>query len=180
MRYILKCLYLCAIQSNHIFNIIQTSMKNTFLLLSILTITWFSSCGSPANSEQKPVSNLSGNDTTMRAKTEDQSKSENSLPSASGEEGVVIQLTKAMFEKKYTYHFEEQSKQWTFKGDKPCIIDLDADWCRPCKMVAPIMSEFSEKYKGQVIIYKVNTDQERELAKFFNIRSIPTVFFLPL
>lgn len=171
-------MFISLCKSNHILNNIQTSMKNTFLLLSFLIITWLSSCGNPANSEQKPVAIQSGNDTTILTNTEVKRQSENSQLPSLGEEGVVIQLTKAMFLEK-VYDFEKNPKQWTFKGDKPCIIDFYADWCRPCKMVAPIMTEFSEKYKGQVIIYKVNTDQERELAQFFSIRSIPTVFFCP-
>jgi thioredoxin len=92
--------------------------------------------------------------------------------------GAVVQLTKAMFLEK-VYDYEKNPKQWSFAGDKPCIIDFYADWCRPCKMVAPIMEELAEKYKGQITIYKVNTDQERELAQFFSIRSIPTMFFCP-
>ena len=85
------------------------------------------------------------------------------VPAAVAETGTVVQLTKAMFLENI-YDYEKNPKQWIFKGDKPCIIDFYADWCRPCKMVAPIMAELSEKYKGQIIIYKVNTDQEKELS----------------
>ena len=86
-------------------------------------------------------------------------------------------LTKETFlTKVFNY---EQNQEWKFECNLPCLIDFYADWCRPCKQVAPIMAELAEKYKGQIIIYKVNTDQERELAQFFGIRSIPTVFFCP-
>ena len=77
------------------------------------------------------------------------------------------------------YDFEKNPKAWTFIGDKPCVIDFYADWCRPCKLVAPIMAEFSQTYKGQITIYKVDVDKEKELAQYFGIQSIPTVFFCP-
>jgi thioredoxin len=147
-------------------------MKDTFTGLIFLSIIWLSSCGGSAKSEQKPDS------ATPNITLSEQAVStgdDNALPVT---DGSVVQLTKAMFLEK-VYDYEKNSKKWTYKGDKPCIIDFYADWCRPCKQVAPIMEEFSEKYKGQVVIYKVNTDQERELAKFFGINSIPTVFFCP-
>ena len=90
----------------------------------------------------------------------------------------TIHLTKAEFMAKVA-NYEANPNEWKYLGDKPCIIDFYADWCKPCKMVAPIMAELSEKYKGQITIYKVNTDQERELAQFFGIRSIPTMYFCP-
>ncbi len=73
----------------------------------------------------------------------------------------------------------EKNKEWKFEGDKPCIIDFYADWCGPCKMVAPILEELSEEYKGKVDIYKIDTEKEKELAGMFGIRSIPTLLFVP-
>ncbi len=73
----------------------------------------------------------------------------------------------------------EENKDWKFEGDLPCIIDFYADWCQPCKMVAPILEELSEEYQGKVNIYKVNTEQEQELAGAFGIRSIPSMLFVP-
>ena len=78
------------------------------------------------------------------------------------------------------YDFEKNPSTWVYKDSKPCIIDFYADWCRPCRMVAPIMEEFAAKYNGQITIYKVDTDKERELAGFFGIRSIPSVLFCPV
>jgi thioredoxin len=72
-----------------------------------------------------------------------------------------------------------QEKEWKFKGDKPAIIDFYADWCRPCKMVAPILEELSEEYKDDVVIYKVDTESEKELSSVFQIRSIPSILFIP-
>ncbi|KAA3612534.1 MAG: thioredoxin [Calditrichaeota bacterium] len=74
----------------------------------------------------------------------------------------------------------EQNKEWKFEGDKPCLIDFYADWCGPCKMVAPVLEELSEEYKDKVNIYKVNTEQEQELAAAFGIQSIPSLLFVPM
>lgn len=87
-------------------------------------------------------------------------------------------LTKQEFlEKVYNY---EQNKEWKFEGDKPALIDFYADWCGPCKMIAPIIEELAEEYKGQIDIYKVDTEKEQELAAAFGIRSIPSLLFIPL
>ncbi len=94
-------------------------------------------------------------------------------------EGKVIQMDKAMFLEK-VFNFEASPDKWVYSGDKPCIIDFYADWCGPCKKVAPIMSELAEQYKDQIVIYKVNTDREKELAGMFNIRSIPSILYCPV
>ncbi len=87
-------------------------------------------------------------------------------------------LTKETFLEK-VFNFE-QNKDWKFEGDKPCIIDFYADWCAPCKMVSPILEELAEEYKDKIDIYKVNTEQEQELAAAFGIRSIPSLLFCPM
>lgn len=71
-------------------------------------------------------------------------------------------------------------KEWKSKSDLPVIIDFYADWCGPCKMVAPILDELADEYEGQLYIYKVDTEQELELASVFGIRSIPTFLFIPV
>lgn len=87
-------------------------------------------------------------------------------------------LTKKTFlEKVFDY---ENKTEWEFQGDKPCIIDFYADWCGPCKMVAPIMEELANEYQGLVDIYKIDTEVEQELAAVFGIRSIPSVLFVPI
>ena len=86
-------------------------------------------------------------------------------------------LTKEQFlTKVFNY---ENNKDWKFEGKLPCVIDFYADWCGPCKMVAPILEELSDEYKGKVNIYKVNTEKEQELAGAFGIRSIPSMLFVP-
>ncbi|MCD4817286.1 MAG: thioredoxin [Candidatus Cloacimonetes bacterium] len=86
-------------------------------------------------------------------------------------------LTKTSFKEK-VFNFEE-NKDWKFIGGKPCIIDFYADWCAPCKMVAPVLEELATDYDGKIDIYKVNTEQEQELASMFGIRSIPSILFVP-
>jgi len=86
-------------------------------------------------------------------------------------------LTKQTFlQKVFDY---EKNKEWKFAGDRPCIIDFYADWCGPCKMVAPVLEELSREYQGKIDIYKVDTEQEQELASVFGIRSIPSLLFCP-
>jgi thioredoxin len=93
--------------------------------------------------------------------------------------GEVIQMNKAMFINE-VFDYTTETKEWKFKGNKPVIIDLYADWCSPCRMVAPIMKELAAEYKDSVVFYKVNVDQERELAAFFNATSIPLFVFIPV
>lgn len=87
-------------------------------------------------------------------------------------------LTKTSFlEKVFNY---EENKEWNFKGNLPCIIDFYADWCGPCKMIAPLLEQLSEEYKGKINIYKIDTEKEQELAAAFGIRSIPSLLFCPI
>ena len=73
----------------------------------------------------------------------------------------------------------EKNKEWSYKGELPCLIDFYADRCGPCKMVAPILEDLAEEYKGKINIYKVDTEEEQELAGIFGIRSIPSLLFCP-
>ena len=86
-------------------------------------------------------------------------------------------LTKESFlQKVFNY---ETNKEWKYEGELPCLIDFYADWCSPCKMVAPILEELAEEYKGKINIYKVDTEDQQELAAVFGIRSIPSLLFCP-
>ncbi len=91
---------------------------------------------------------------------------------------MVETLTTQEFKEKI-FNYEE-SQEWNYKGDLPCIIDFYADWCGPCKMVEPILEELAKEYEGKLKIYRVNTDQEQELAQVFGIRSIPSLLFVPV
>jgi thioredoxin len=84
-------------------------------------------------------------------------------------------LTKEAFlEKVFNY---EENKDWKFKGELPCIIDFYADWCGPCKSLAPILEILSNEYEGKINVYKVDTEAEQELSGAFAIRSIPSMLF---
>ncbi len=90
----------------------------------------------------------------------------------------VVYLTTEEFKNKvfnYTVN-----KEWKYSGELPAIIDFYADWCGPCKMVAPILQEIAKDYQGKLIVYKVDTESERELASVFGISSIPTLLFVPM
>ena len=75
---------------------------------------------------------------------------------------------------------EEHPQEWVFEGSRPAVIDFYATWCGPCKMTAPIIERLARQYKGKIDFYKVDIDQERELAQLFGIQSIPTFLFIPL
>jgi thioredoxin 1 len=87
-------------------------------------------------------------------------------------------LTQESFKEKI-FNFEE-NKDWKFEGDKPCMIDFYADWCQPCKMVAPILEELQEEYDGKINIYKIDTEDQKQLAGMFGIQSIPSLLFVPV
>ncbi len=91
---------------------------------------------------------------------------------------MTIALTYETFKTK-VFDFEK-NQDWKFEGDKPCLIDFWAAWCGPCRMIAPILEELSEEYKDQINIYKVNNEEEPELAAMFGIRSIPSLLFVPM
>lgn len=94
------------------------------------------------------------------------------------EKGAVISMNKAMFIEN-VFNFEKE-KTWKYSGKTPIIIDLYADWCAPCRMIAPILKNLAKEYEGKVTVYKVNVDKEKEIAAFFNARSIPLVVFIPM
>jgi thioredoxin 1 len=87
-------------------------------------------------------------------------------------------LTKENFLKK-VFNFEK-NEEWKFDGNIPCIIDFYADWCGPCKSLAPILEVLGKEYEGKVNIYKVDTEAEQELSEAFGIRSIPSMLFVPM
>jgi len=86
-------------------------------------------------------------------------------------------LTKADFlTKVFDY---ENNKEWKYQGEVPALIDFYADWCQPCKMVAPILEELEQEYDGKIKVFKIDTEAEQELAAIFGIRSIPSLLFIP-
>ncbi len=90
---------------------------------------------------------------------------------------MIEHLTNESFkEKVFDY---EHNKEWNYQGEKPCLIDFYADWCQPCKMIAPVLEELADEYEGKLDIYKIDTESEKELAGIFGIQSIPSLLFVP-
>ena len=138
--------------------------QSILLLFLLLTVVGTSACNNrPSSGSASKTDTLQNEATVATADT---------LP-----QGEVIVMTKALFiERVFDY---EKSSEWKYKGKLPAIIDLYADWCGPCRRVAPIMKELAQEYAGRIVIYKVNVDKERELAALFQASSIPTFVFIP-
>jgi thioredoxin len=92
--------------------------------------------------------------------------------------GKPVNLTKQDFLER-VMNYEKNQTEWVYEGDKPALIDFYADWCGPCRMAAPVLEELAKEYEGQIHIYKVDTEKERELAAVFGIQSIPAFLFVP-
>jgi len=106
-------------------------------------------------------------------------KSSNNTNNKKMKEMKTIQLTQAEFLTKVA-DYQKNPQEWKYLGDKPAIIDFYADWCGPCKMIAPVLEELAAEYDGKIYIYKVNTEKEEDLAAVFGIRSIPSLLFIPM
>ncbi|MDD4057366.1 MAG: thioredoxin [Bacteroidales bacterium] len=110
----------------------------------------------------------------------DEAKSDvTSIEAPSNSRVKTIKLTKSEFLERVV-NYEENPNEWKYLGDKPAIIDFYADWCGPCKTLAPILEQLAAEYEGEIYIFKVDTEAERELAAAFGIRSIPTMVFVPM
>jgi thioredoxin len=142
--------------------------KILFIFVASIAITLMG-CNSDGNKE------TSKSETQQENKVEDQNN--NSTANQIGDVHPEY-LTTADFQEKI-WDYKNNPSQWTFKGELPAVIDFYADWCKPCKQIAPIMDDLADHYDGKVKIYKVNTDKERELSSIFGIKSIPSILFIP-
>lgn len=135
----------------------MNSIRKIFLMAGMLAML-VTACGQQGakNSQEK--------------ESESTVKTENSMK--------AIHLTKADFLAKVA-NYEKNPEKWEYLGDKPCLIDFYADWCGPCKAIAPVLEELAKEYDGQIYVYKINTEEEMELASAFGIRSIPSLLFCP-
>ena len=130
-------------------------MKKIFILG--LTLIMLASCG---GSKKEKNANNTQQETTVEDNT------------------YVKSLDYKTFVKK-VWDIERYPDSFAYQGKLPCIIDFYADWCGPCKKVAPIMEEMAQKYEDEIIVYKVNVDKEQKLPTVFKVKNIPTVFFFP-
>lgn len=146
-------------------------MKKLTLVTSFIVCLVFFGC-KQSNIEAN-AQTTSKNQTTNTTKTNE--VSQNSMTSNNGK---VVVLTAESF-KNLIYDYST-SKNWNYKGNLPAIIDFYADWCRPCKMIAPIMEELAVEYNGKVNFYKLNVDEQSEVAQIFGVSSIPAVLFIPV
>lgn len=118
-------------------------------------------------------------DSNAAEKSTDKKAENKALPvDAKKETTSVVYLSEESF-RNLVWDYNQNSEEWVYKGELPAVIDFYADWCGPCKRVAPIMEKLAKDYEGKVIIYKVDTDANRELSGVFGIRSIPSVLFIP-
>ena len=111
--------------------------------------------------------------------TKKETKTESKNQSKETKTMGTIHLTKSEFLSKVV-NYEKNPTEWKYLGDKPCIIDFYASWCGPCKTIAPILEDLAKEYDGQIYIYKINTEEEQDLAAAFGIQSIPTILFCPM
>lgn len=128
------------------------------LVISLITIAFLSSCGSSDNNKEAKKQNTTTSESVAKEKT------------------YVKVMSYNDFIKK-VWDFEANPNEFTFKGERPCVIDFYATWCGPCKMVAPILEKLAQEYDGKVDFYKVDTDKEQKLASILKIQYLPTVFF---
>ncbi|MDR2912251.1 MAG: thioredoxin [Alistipes sp.] len=139
-------------------------MKKALLIAAstAITATAMLSCGSTQPKQQQ----------TENPQTDNNQTNNNKIMKP-------IELTKADFLTRVS-NFETNPTEWNYLGDRPAIIDFYASWCGPCKTIAPILEELAEEYGDQIVIYKVDTEREQELAAVFGIRSIPSLLFVPM
>lgn len=140
--------------------------KIGILILALMLNIGFTACNS--NAAEKASSNKQAND-----------EKSSTTSSANKDEGNVVYLNEESF-RNLVWNYNQNSKEWVYEGKLPAVIDFYADWCGPCKRVAPIMDKLAKEYNGKVIIYKVDTDANRQLSSVFGISSIPSVLFIPM
>ncbi|MFO7935049.1 MAG: thioredoxin domain-containing protein [Bacteroidales bacterium] len=137
--------------------------KTIFSIVTLVFLALSCSNGSPSSGESP----------------DQEPKASNAVISSQNQpSGEPEHLTKQDFLEK-VMNYEENQTEWVYEGEHPALIDFYADWCGPCRIAAPVLEELAAEYKGKIHIYKVDTEEEKELAAVFGIRSIPAFLFVP-
>jgi thioredoxin len=144
-------------------------MRKIALSITAITLMAISCTNGSASTPENPDQNSRAVATMVAEKSD---------PAQSGETGKPIHLTKQDFLVK-VMDYEKNPTEWVYEGDMPAIIDFYADWCGPCKKAAPILEDLAKEYEGKIIVYKVDTEKEKELAAVFGIQSIPAFLYIP-
>lgn len=161
---------------------LNTMLNKLFNLLAISLFVFATSCNN--QSTEAAISQDSTQEVTNNASTETQAPVETDTTAAAtstsvkSNNGKVVHLNTEQFIDQI-FDYKSNPKTWVYKGDLPAIIDFYAEWCQPCKRVAPIMDELAKDYSGKINIFKIDTDKNQELAGMFGIRSIPSILFIP-
>lgn len=154
-------------------------MKRKVMVMAVLAIA-LSGCSQNKRSVDKPQE---GNSTENPSKASNSSGITSQSPAAtektSAASGKVNYLSTADFKKK-VMDYEAHPQEWVYEGSRPAVIDFYATWCRPCKMMSPIVEQLANDYADKIDFYKVDIDKEQELASVFGIQSIPTFLFIPM
>lgn len=145
--------------------------KSILFLIATFAIFTFASCNSAKESKSETEENT--------PQTEEITEAKSSLLSSNEVISEPIHITTEEF-KQLVHNFDKNPSEWVYEGDKPCIIDFWAEWCAPCRAIAPILDEVAKEYAGQVYVYKVDVDAETTLGHVYGIQSIPTLLFVPL
>lgn len=112
--------------------------------------------------------------------TSNSARAEASTQTETKAKASVIKHIDAKYMREHIFDYKANPTKFVFKGSRPAILDFYADWCGPCRQLSPRLEKLAKKYEGQIDVYKINVDQEEELARFFGVRSIPMVLFVPM
>lgn len=145
-------------------------MNKKILALGLCVLTSLSAVA--CTGSQSQASNLANTSEVVATSSEVSAE-----PSAQQDKGATKQIN-AKFMREHIFDYKANPSKFVFKGSRPAIIDFYADWCGPCRQLSPRLESLAKKYAGQIDVYKVNVDNEAELASVFGVQSIPMLLFI--